>query len=143
MTPEVQEWATSRRDWIEVFHLPRYAPEVNPGEYLNNDLKGRVNKAGVPRDAEEVRSRIQHFMRRLLHLPEHVMQYFRRPSVQYAAAINATPLRPCLGFACMGDIESRTTLDHTDLRHIVRMQSPKHGNTEYVANPDFAATYTM
>ena len=88
MTPAVQEWVMSRRDRIEVFYLPRYAPEVNPDEYLNNDLKGQVNKAGLPRDAEEVRSRIQQFMCRLLHLPEHVMQYFRHPSVQYAAAVN-------------------------------------------------------
>lgn len=88
MTPEVQEWVAARRERIEVFYLPRYAPEVNPDEYLNNDLKGQINKKGLPHDAREVRSRIQEFMRRRLHLPEHVMQYFRHPSVQYAAAIN-------------------------------------------------------
>lgn len=88
MTPEVQDWVAARRDRIEVFYLPRYAPEVNPDEYLNNDLKGEVNKAGLPHDTKEVRSRIQQFMRRLLHLPEHVMQYFHHPSVQYAAATN-------------------------------------------------------
>jgi transposase len=88
MTPEVQEWVTSRRERIEVFYLPRYSPEVNPDEYLNNDLKGQVNKAGLPHDKEEVRSRIQEFMRQLQHLPGHVMQYFRHPSVQYAAATN-------------------------------------------------------
>jgi hypothetical protein len=61
---------------------------LNPDEYLNNDLKGQVNKAGLPHDKKEVRSRIQGFMRRLLHLPGCVMQYFCHPSVQYAAAIN-------------------------------------------------------
>jgi hypothetical protein len=55
---------------------------------LNNDLKGQVNQAGLPHDKQEVRSHIQKFMRRLLHLPEHVMQYFCHPDVQYAAAIN-------------------------------------------------------
>jgi transposase len=88
MTPAVQEWVAARRGRIEVFYLPRYAPELNPDEYLNNDLKGRVNEAGLPHDKGEVRSRIQGFMRRLLHLPEHVMSYFRHPSVQYAAATN-------------------------------------------------------
>jgi transposase len=88
MTPAVQEWAAAHRERIEVFYLPRYAPELNPDEYLNNDLKGQVNDAGLPRDKGEVRSRIQGFMRRLLHLPEHVMSYFCHPSVQYAAAIN-------------------------------------------------------
>jgi len=88
MTPAVQQWVAAHRERIEVFYLPRYAPELNPDEYLNNDLKGRVNEAGLPHDKGEVRSRIQGFMRRLLHLPEHVMSYFCHPSVQYAAAIN-------------------------------------------------------
>ena len=88
MTPAVQEWVAAHRERIEVFYLPRYAPELNPDEYLNNDLKEEVNKAGLPHDAKEVRSRIQEFMRRLLHLPEHATRYFRHPSVQYASAIN-------------------------------------------------------
>lgn len=88
MTPAVQGWVAAHRDRIEVFYLPRYAPELNPDEYLNNDLKGRVNEGGLPHDKGGVRSCMQGFMRRLLHLPERVMSYFCHPSVQYAAAIN-------------------------------------------------------
>ena len=88
MTPEVQDWLAAHRQRIEVFYLPTYAPELNPDEYLNNDLKGRVNESGLPHNKQEVRSRMQGFMRRLLHLPEHVMNYFCHPCVQYAAAIN-------------------------------------------------------
>lgn len=88
MTPAVKAWVAAHRDRIEVFYLPRYAPELNPDEYLNNDLKGQVHATGLPHDKTEVRSHIQKFMRHLLHLPEHVMNYFQHPSVQYAAAIN-------------------------------------------------------
>ena len=88
MTPEVTAWVAEHHDRIEVFYLPRYSPERNPDEYLNNDLKGKVHATGLPHDKAEVRSHIQDFMRRLLHLPEHVMTYFLHPSVQYAAAIN-------------------------------------------------------
>jgi transposase len=84
-TPAVERWLARHRERIEVFYLPRYAPELNADEYLNNDLKGQVNAAGLPHDKQEVRSRIQAFMRKLLHLPEHVMSYFQHPSVQYAA----------------------------------------------------------
>lgn len=87
-TPEVAAWLAAHRDRLEVFELPRYAPELNPDEYLNNDLKGQVNEAGLPHNKDEVRSRIQAFMRRLVHLPEHVMSYFQHPSVQYAASLN-------------------------------------------------------
>jgi excinuclease UvrABC helicase subunit UvrB len=88
MTAEVQEWVAARRERLEVFYLPSHAPERNPDEYLNDDLKENVNATGLPHSKGEVRSRIQHFMRRLLHLPEHVMSYFLHPSVQYAANLN-------------------------------------------------------
>jgi transposase len=84
---KVSRWAAAHGDRIELFHLPRYAPELNPDEYLNNDLKQNVNATGLPRDKAEVRSRIQDFMRRLLHLPEHVRSYFEHPCVQYASGI--------------------------------------------------------
>ncbi len=87
-TPAVRAWVAAHSDRIEVFYLPRYAPELNPEEYLNNDLKGQVHATGLPHDKGEVRSHIRDFMRRLLHLPEHVMNYFMHPCVQYAAAIN-------------------------------------------------------
>ncbi len=87
-TPAVQARVAAHQERIEVFYLPRYSPELNPDEYLNNDLKGQVNATGLPHDKVEVRSHIQEFMRRLLHLPEHVMNYFQHPSVQYAADIN-------------------------------------------------------
>jgi transposase len=88
MTPTVTAWVATHRERIEVFYLPRYAPEVNADEYLNNDLKANVNAAGLPHTRGEVRSRIQTFMRQLLHLPEHVMSYFQHPAVQYASALN-------------------------------------------------------
>ena len=88
MTPTVQAWVAAHADRIEVFYLPRYAPERNPDEYWNNDLKSQVHATGLPHNKAEIRSHIQGFMRRLLHLPEHVMNYFLHPSVQYAAALN-------------------------------------------------------
>ena len=85
-TPAVKAWVAARRDRLELFLVPRRAPELNPDEYLNNDLKGSVNAAGLPDSKEDLRARIQQFMRRLLHLPQHVRNYFQNPRVQYAAA---------------------------------------------------------
>lgn len=81
----VLEWVEARAGRIELFHLPASAPESNPDEYLNNDLKGNVHDAGLPDNKEELRSRVQHFMRRLSAAPGHVMTYFRHPCVAYAA----------------------------------------------------------
>ncbi len=83
----VQRWLAAHRDRNEVVPLPRYAPEGNADEYLNNDMKGRVKADGLPDNREELRDTIQAFMRRLSHLSQHVMGYFQHPSMQYAAAV--------------------------------------------------------
>jgi transposase len=84
-TKAVADWVAGHGDRIELFWLPKYAPELNADEYLNNDLKGAINAAGLPGSREELRSRMVHFMSKLLHLPEHVRNYFRHPCVQYAS----------------------------------------------------------
>ena len=82
---KVEAWAAEHRDRIELFFLPRYAPERNADEYLNNDMKGSINATGLPGSQEGLRPRIQRFMIKLRHLPEHVRQYFQHPCVKYAA----------------------------------------------------------
>jgi transposase len=84
---QVATWLADHSDRIELFYLPRRAPERNPEEYLNNDLKGQVDAEGLPDSQEDLRSRMQRFMHRLVHLPEHVMNYFKHPCVQYAAGL--------------------------------------------------------
>jgi transposase len=82
---QVEEWVTAHQARLELFWLPGYSPELNPEEYLNQDVKGRVNAERLPDSKEELRSHIQKFMRRLVHLPEQVRNYFQHPCVQYAA----------------------------------------------------------
>lgn len=82
---EADSWTIAHQDRLEMFYLPRRAPELNADEYLNNDLKGNVHAEGLPDDKPELRSHVQTFMRRLIHLPQHVMNYFKHPCVQYAA----------------------------------------------------------
>ena len=64
----VEEWLAAHRDRLELVWLPRYAPELNPDEYLNQDVKGGVNAEGLPDSKQELRSRLLRFMRRLVHL---------------------------------------------------------------------------
>jgi transposase len=85
-TPEVMAWVATHRDRIELFYLPTYAPELNATEYLNNDLKGQVNAAGLPDNKGVLRSRMQGFMNKLRWLPQHVRNYFKHPCMLYAMA---------------------------------------------------------
>jgi transposase len=84
---KVEAWAAEHQERIEIFFLPRYAPERNPDEYLNNDMKKGINATGLPDNKEELRSRMLGFMIKLAHLPQHVRNYFQHPCVQYAAGV--------------------------------------------------------
>jgi transposase len=83
----IEAWVAAHADRLELFYLPRRAPERNPDEYLNQDVKGNVHAEGLPANKGELRSQLQGFMRKLLHLPEHVKSYFQHPCVQYAAGV--------------------------------------------------------
>ncbi len=86
-TPEVVQWLEAHKDRIEVFYLPTYSPELNPVEYLNNDMKGEVNKVGLPDNRGTLHTRIVSFMEHLANVPKHVISYFLNPWVQYAAPV--------------------------------------------------------
>jgi hypothetical protein len=83
---EVWDWVEEHSDRIAMFLLPRRSPELNPDEYLNNDLKGNVHRAGLPNNKDELADQIHAFLLKLLPLPGHVMSYFQHPCAQYAAA---------------------------------------------------------
>lgn len=82
---KVWDWIDEHADRIDMFLLPSHSPELNPDEYLNNDLKGNVHRAGLPDNKEDLAARIHGFLLKLLDLPEHVRRYFQHPCVQYAA----------------------------------------------------------
>jgi len=42
----VKAWLQRHSSEIEVFYLPAYSPDLNPDEYLNNDLKNGMRTAG-------------------------------------------------------------------------------------------------
>ena len=86
-TPDVVAWVEDHKDKIEVFYLPPYSPELNPVEYLNNDMKGQIHKSGLPDDKATLHTRIMAFMNNLASVPKHVISYFLNPCVQYAAPI--------------------------------------------------------
>jgi transposase len=81
----VESWLQGREDRIEMFYLPRRAPELNPVEYLNNDVKTGTNATKLPDSEGELRSNLQRFMQKLAKLPEHIMSYFENPYIHYAS----------------------------------------------------------
>ena len=80
----VRNWLTDRVDRIEMHFLPGYAPELNPVELLNGDIKRHVAQANPATPAELAATAASH-LRRRQNQPAVVKALFRKPEVRYAA----------------------------------------------------------
>ena len=70
---------------IEVFYLPPYAPEYNPDELLNSDLKRGLGNRVMPRSEKDLEHNIRSHMKKLQISPEKVISFFNAPLTIYAA----------------------------------------------------------
>lgn len=81
----VEQWLANKKEQLEIFYLPKYAPEYNPDEYLNCDIKGNINSDGLPKSREELHKKVRCFMHKLAKLPARIASYFKHKYIQYAA----------------------------------------------------------
>ncbi len=82
---KVSRWVAAHSDEIELFFLPPYAPEHNPDEYLNNDLKQKLRNLPRPDTHEELVRGTTSVLRSLQRQPDRIKAYFRHKDVRYAA----------------------------------------------------------
>ncbi len=82
---EVARWVAKRPDRLRLFFLPGYSPELNPDEFLNNDVKANALGRRRPRGAGELVSSVRSYLWSTQRQPAVVRSYFQAPSVQYAA----------------------------------------------------------
>ena len=81
----VQRWVAQRPARLRVFFLPAYSPELNPDEYLNQDVKSNALGRQRPRDRVEMMTSVRSRLWSTQRQPPIVRRYFQAPSVQYAA----------------------------------------------------------
>jgi transposase len=81
----VTAWVQDHADQIELVYLPPYAPEHNPDEFLNNDLKQTMARRRTPRDKAALKSGLTSYMRSLQRCPAKVRTFFQASTVRYAA----------------------------------------------------------
>jgi transposase len=79
----VRRWLEKHAEQIEVFLLPPYSPDLNPDEFLNNDVKS--NAVGRPRNRGEMVANLRSYLRGTQRRTEIVKRYFHAESVRYAA----------------------------------------------------------
>ena len=81
----VKKWLAEHQEYIEVFYLPSYSPELNPDERLNAELKQVIGRRVPARTKSKLRAVTDQHMTELAEQPERVRAYFRDPRVKYAA----------------------------------------------------------
>jgi transposase len=81
----VNQWMAENRERIEMFFLPGYAPDLNPDELLNGDIKRVVGQVR-PRDREAMKAATRKWLHHRQKQPQILANFFNEPHVQYAAA---------------------------------------------------------
>jgi transposase len=82
---KVLAWVESHAHEIELHYLPAYAPDHNPTEYLNNDLKRQLRQQPQPGSKEELTKRTRSVLRVIQRAPDRIQDYFKPEPVRYAA----------------------------------------------------------
>ena len=82
---KVTAWLKKHKDEIEVFYLPPYAPEYNPDELLNSDLKRGISKRSMPRSEEELVHNVRSHLKKVQLNPGKIRAFYQAPTTCYAA----------------------------------------------------------
>ncbi len=75
-------WVSEHADEIEITWMPRYSPEYNPDEFLNNDLKANLKNKPLPEDTPAFADTIRTILDEIAGLPERIKGYFREAKLE-------------------------------------------------------------
>lgn len=84
-TKKLNEWLAKNKNRIEVFFLPPYSPELNPQEYMNQDVKTNVIGKKRPINKAQMKINVNEFMYKRKKDKRQVQKYFHEKHVRYAA----------------------------------------------------------
>lgn len=80
-----KQYLTKHADKISLFYLPPYSPDLNPSEFLNQDVKTNTIRKTRPHTPTQMVSAVRKYLRSRQHTPQKVKRYFHAESVRYAA----------------------------------------------------------
>ena len=83
---KVKLWVQEHAEQIELQFLPGYAPELNPTELLNQDVKTNALGRRRPHTQNELIKGTRSYLRSRQRTPHIVARYFDEKQVNYAKA---------------------------------------------------------
>lgn len=85
MGARVKRWVRRHRKKIRLFFLPGYSPDLNPDEFLNQDVKTNAVGRKRPRNKAEMVGNVRSYLWSTQRQPKKVRAYFHDSQVRYAA----------------------------------------------------------
>ena len=82
---KVKEFVESTKGKLGLFYLPGYSPELNPDEFVWNELKSHIIGRKVVTSKSELKSKAIGGLRSIQRRPEKVKSYFQAKHTSYAA----------------------------------------------------------
>ena len=82
---KVSKWLEKHKYKIEIFYLPPYAPEYNPDELVNSDLKRTVGQKSSPSSVDELEHDVRSHLKKMQCDPQKITSFFHAPFTSYAA----------------------------------------------------------
>ena len=82
---KLKRWLADHADECELVLLPAYAPELNPDEVLNQDLKANVFASGRPSTKAQMIQQTRSYLASTQKRPDVVQSFFEETHVAYAA----------------------------------------------------------
>jgi transposase len=82
----VRDFVAANPELIELHFLPGYAPQLNPAEMLNCDVKANALGRRRPLDVAQLKAGVRRYLRSRQRQPWRVAKYFLERHVTYAGA---------------------------------------------------------
>lgn len=82
---KVRRWVAANATKLSLHFLPSYSPELNPDEFLNNDVKSNSLGRRRPKHRMEMVDNLRAYLRSTQKQPAIVASFFQAEPVRYAA----------------------------------------------------------
>ena len=82
---KLKHWLAANHAKVALFYLPGYAPDLNPDEFLNQDVKSNALGRQRPANQTEMIAGVRSYLHSTQRQPELVKSYFHADPVRYAA----------------------------------------------------------
>jgi len=82
---KAKEYVSKHKDKLELFYLPAYAPDMNPQELVNQDVKANANNFHALKSLKDLTTNLRYYLTTIQFNKYKIMNYFTKKQVAYAA----------------------------------------------------------